>query len=520
MCDVCDAALFNYHWACGKCGFVVCLECYKGRKGDLITRKIDEFEKDRDEFSWLLCTNKAAHELDGLILVQIIPGNVLEETARRLDEYAERCLTNGVKVEVKKEEEKEEEKNGDAKLKMSDVIDRTVESSMDGDDKVHRFKHFVRADNDKFDFDKYPSIKSFVTSETKILHPDVQHSWLNGGKVLRLEKGDEAVSLPLFRDVWRRRQPVVVANSLSRMDTDLWIPHALSKKDVTVTSLNVLTGRRLTGNTLVSFYDGYEDIGKRIPDATAESPAIDEDDFNNPDQPRTLRLLDWPQSGEEFGEAYPAQALDLMKNLPLEPYTTRNTLLNLTAVLPEVFVRPDLGPRMQVAYGIGVKDSAPDAGTISLTVERADSISMLVHVGDTLSSAKPAQVIKSLESMDCGVDDALRDRIVKRRETVACVWHVFHPSDADKIRDFLNGQSNEERRKKVDTRFDPVHCEGVYLNAKKRRALKEKYGVEPFTIHQFLGETVFIPAGAPRQVILSLPNILNQRVIFICFVLR
>ena len=31
-CDVCDATLFNLHWACPRCGFVVCLECYVSRK--------------------------------------------------------------------------------------------------------------------------------------------------------------------------------------------------------------------------------------------------------------------------------------------------------------------------------------------------------------------------------------------------------------------------------------------------------------------------------------------------------
>ena len=35
MCDVCDANLFNFHWACGKCGFVVCLDCYVDRKNDV-----------------------------------------------------------------------------------------------------------------------------------------------------------------------------------------------------------------------------------------------------------------------------------------------------------------------------------------------------------------------------------------------------------------------------------------------------------------------------------------------------
>ncbi len=32
MCDVCETTLFNFHWACGKCGYVVCIDCYKTRK--------------------------------------------------------------------------------------------------------------------------------------------------------------------------------------------------------------------------------------------------------------------------------------------------------------------------------------------------------------------------------------------------------------------------------------------------------------------------------------------------------
>lgn len=32
MCDACEATLFNIHWVCQKCGFVVCLDCYKGKE--------------------------------------------------------------------------------------------------------------------------------------------------------------------------------------------------------------------------------------------------------------------------------------------------------------------------------------------------------------------------------------------------------------------------------------------------------------------------------------------------------
>lgn len=29
ICDVCKTTLFNFHWACSRCGFVVCIDCYK-----------------------------------------------------------------------------------------------------------------------------------------------------------------------------------------------------------------------------------------------------------------------------------------------------------------------------------------------------------------------------------------------------------------------------------------------------------------------------------------------------------
>lgn len=40
-----------------------------------------------------------------------------------------------------------------------------------------------------------------------------------------------------------------------------------------------------------------------------------------------------------------------MRVLPLPEYTRRDGKLNMTASLPDFFVKPDLGPKMYNAYG-------------------------------------------------------------------------------------------------------------------------------------------------------------------------
>ena len=83
MCDVCETTLFNIHWACSKCGFVVCIDCYKGRKNGTV-KVWDEGGKDRDEYSWLLCASRLPHEQDKLMLTQIISGNALLDLGRKV----------------------------------------------------------------------------------------------------------------------------------------------------------------------------------------------------------------------------------------------------------------------------------------------------------------------------------------------------------------------------------------------------------------------------------------------------
>ncbi|XP_035212238.1 lysine-specific demethylase 3B-like [Stegodyphus dumicola] len=84
MCDVCETTLFNIHWVCHKCGFVVCIDCYKSRKNGLSKDELST--KDRDDYQWLLCTNRQPHEQEKLMLTQIIAGTALWDVGKTLHE--------------------------------------------------------------------------------------------------------------------------------------------------------------------------------------------------------------------------------------------------------------------------------------------------------------------------------------------------------------------------------------------------------------------------------------------------
>ncbi|TSK14568.1 putative JmjC domain-containing histone demethylation protein 2C [Bagarius yarrelli] len=70
-CDACEATLFNIHWVCQKCGFVVCLDCYKAKE--------KKSSKDKDLYTWLKCVKGQPHDHKHLMPTQIIPGTVLTD---------------------------------------------------------------------------------------------------------------------------------------------------------------------------------------------------------------------------------------------------------------------------------------------------------------------------------------------------------------------------------------------------------------------------------------------------------
>ncbi len=88
MCDACKTTLFNNHWTCGRCGIVVCLDCFGFRKNGLVRegRRSADYGMENDEYDWPLCNNGEPHEPDRMLLAQIVPGTALVDLAKQLHE--------------------------------------------------------------------------------------------------------------------------------------------------------------------------------------------------------------------------------------------------------------------------------------------------------------------------------------------------------------------------------------------------------------------------------------------------
>ncbi|XP_041079696.1 lysine-specific demethylase 3B-like isoform X2 [Polyodon spathula] len=325
-----------------------------------------------------------------------------------------------------------------------------------------------------------------------VLDPNTSHSWLCDGRLLCLQDPSNSNNWKIFRECWKQGQPVLVSAVHSKLQGGLWKPEAFSMEfgDQDVDLVNCRNCAIISDVKVRDFWDGFEVISKRL--------------RGEDGQPMVLKLKDWPP-GEDFRDMMPTRFHDLMDNLPLPEYTKRDGRLNLASRLPNYFVRPDLGPKMYNAYGL-ISTEDRKVGTTNLHLDVSDAVNVMVYVGIPQEEGNQEEeaditgckeVLKTIEEGD--VDDMTKRRIYEAKEKPGALWHIYAAKDAEKIRELLR-KVGEEQGQENPPDHDPIHDQSWYLDQVLRKRLYEEYGVMGWAIVQFLGDSVFIPAGAPHQV--------------------
>ncbi|KAI3698156.1 hypothetical protein L6452_31268 [Arctium lappa] len=533
-CNHCSTSIIDLHRSCPKCSYELCLSCCREiRKNNLLTqRKVDFGYFDRG-FDY------------------IHGGDPIQDSFR---ENIPTCHCEPVIKWVAEDDgslfcaPKEMGGCGDCLLELKHILQKDWISILEA--KAKGILNKLRIDQ--------PSImsNSFTTGGKRYLKAanreesdDNYLYWPASEDVLT---GEELIR---FRSHWARGEPVIVRKVLEQATGLSWEPMVMwralcehvdpnvSSKMSQVKAIDCLADCEVEISTR-KFFKGYIE-GRQYVNSW----------------PEMLKLKDWPPS-DKFEDLLPRHCDEFISALPFPVYTDpRAGFLNLAVKLPPCVLKPDLGPKTYIAYGIAEELGRGDSVT-KLHCDMSDAVNVLTHTAEVSRSDDQKLAIGELKRRHRAQDERERSGIFSRcvddfcvkkdectssmegeefdhvvsttkeavkrnqpsgvsldkqyacslrgfasqedaEETGSALWDIFRRADVPKLQEYLRKHSKEFRHTyccPVDQVYHPIHDQTFYLTFEHKRRLKEEYGIEPWTFEQRLGEAVFIPAGCPHQV--------------------
>ncbi|KAF5805697.1 putative transcription factor C2H2 family [Helianthus annuus] len=191
-----------------------------------------------------------------------------------------------------------------------------------------------------------------------------------------------------FQWHWSKGQPVIVSNALETTLGLSWEPMVMwrafrqlksIKHDrlMDVVALNCLNWCEVDVN-VHQFFTWYT-----------------EGRYDDKGCPQILKLKDWPPSSL-FEERLPRHGVEFITSLPFKEYThPRDGYLNLAVKLPKNSLKPDMGPKTYIAYGLPQELGRGDSVT-KLHCDMSDAVNVLTHTATVKHSSEQLRKIKRL----------------------------------------------------------------------------------------------------------------------------
>ncbi|XP_031127414.1 lysine-specific demethylase JMJ25-like isoform X1 [Ipomoea triloba] len=192
-----------------------------------------------------------------------------------------------------------------------------------------------------------------------------------------------------FRWHWLKGEPVIVSNVLETTSGLSWEPLVMWRacrqtKNLNhpllldVIAINCLDWCEVDVN-LHRFFNEYMKL-----------------QFDSNGWPIILKLKDWPPS-DLFEERLPRHGAEFENCLPFKAYTDpRNGYLNLAVKLPKESLKPDMGPKTYIAYGVHQELGRGDSVT-KLHCDMSDAVNVLTHAHGTILEPEQLSAIKELK---------------------------------------------------------------------------------------------------------------------------
>lgn len=518
FCDHCATSIIDLHRSCPQCSYELCLHCCQEiREGSVTSRCEVKFQY----------TNKGYEYIHG---GDPLPESSLPKISKEQNESFTKWSANDDRSVICAP--KEIGGCGKCVLELKRILPQGWISSLEvkAVDLLETFR-IVKPKCTETNKKMLRRAASRVDSDDNYLYCPASRDILQEERLLQ------------FRQCWTNGEPVIVRDVLDQATGLSWEPMVMwralcenvdseiSLKMSEVKAIDCLAGCEVEISTL-QFFKGYTK-GRRYKNFW----------------PEMLKLKDWPPS-DKFEDLLPRHCDEFIRALPFQEYTDpRAGILNLAVKLPPGVLKPDLGPKTYIGYGIAEEFGRGDSVT-KLHCDMSDAVNILTHTAEVVLSHEQHSAIARLkeihkaqdekehldreklkcptdqvgqsdneepeisESSDIGKFEISKIEIERAtsagfasedatEKTGSALWDIFRRVDIPKLEAYLRNHSKEFRHtycSPVEQVVHPIHDQSFYLTSAHKRKLKEEFGVEPWTFEQRLGEAVFIPAGCPHQV--------------------
>ncbi|KAK4261918.1 hypothetical protein QN277_004853 [Acacia crassicarpa] len=507
-CDNCKTSIFDCHRSCQECSLDLCLVCCREiRQGQLVGGA----EPIESEFiSWGL---KYMH--GGEKELRTIKLNV--ETKSEDRDWSRSCLkvTSDGSISCPRDH------GGCGYLGLRCVfpdnwISELVKKAEDMA-KVYKLDDATQKSNQWCSCFNLDGIKNNVGNENKRKaasreDPNVTDNYIYCPRAVDLGPLD----LKHFQWHWSKGEPVIVSNVLECTSGLSWEPLVMWRAFRKMTSTKHNQHLEVKVLDCLDWCEGDINIHQFFTGYTEGRK-----DFAM--GPQLLKLKDWPPSNL-FEERLPRHCAEFISSLPYKEYTNpHNGVLNLYSMLPDECIKPDIGPKTYIAYGIPMELGRGDSVT-KLHCDMSDAVNVLTHTFETPLDASLLATIEDLKKkhleqdredlhgdlQEAEANDENENTTVFENKFVGyesveggALWDIFRRQDVPKLQEYLKKHVKEFRHVNcIPLRevVHPIHDQTFYLTMDHKRKLKEEYGIEPWTFVQKLGDAVLIPAGCPHQV--------------------
>ncbi|KAF6141214.1 hypothetical protein GIB67_024298 [Kingdonia uniflora] len=179
--------------------------------------------------------------------------------------------------------------------------------------------------------------------------------------------------------------------------------------------------------------------------------------------PKMLKLKDWLPSNL-FEELLSCHFVEFITALPFQECSNPNCgFLNLAVKLPKKSLKPDMGPKTYVAYGINKELGRGDSVT-KLHCDMSDAVNVLIHTAEVVLSPgsltkfedlknkhieQDKRELKELFDASLEYNKAEKESRGHDLEKNGVLWDIFHRQDVPLLQQYLLKHYNE---------FIDVHC--------------------------------------------------------------